>query len=288
MKTRTWIMAVACAAGLTGCAAPGTEPAAAPALTALDTYNLTITQVYGTPQQRQAATEAGWWRTQLAIRDCMADHGITYTPAAYQPIPDRGVAPGDLLAFAPARPDFGIAARLTSLAAIGETTQPALAANETAYRAASTACNTGELEDAGNPDGQEVLDGQLVATLTAVEKTALPTLAAQYKTCLASKGFTGVDNLSALYVKAEQKFPPVSFEHKSDPTTLPGWADAVAYEQAAASADAQCRADAVDTALVAAVPALATFATTNAAKLAAVAAGWQQAADALPALRAMR
>lgn len=289
-KIKLCVAAVAAAmtVALSGCGTPNsTVEAGAP--TSAQAFDATIAKVYGTTPQRAAAAEAGWLRTQLAVQECMSGKGLEYTPAPYQQLPDTGVAPGDLLAFAPARTDFGVARRVQAFAAAGDFAQPALAgaSEETAdkFAAAVSECATGDIQDAGNPKGQEVLDGQLVAALSVVEKKVLPDLAGTYKTCLAGKGFPAA-NLSDLYVKVEQKFPPISYEHKSDATKAPGWAEAVEFEKKAAAADAGCRADAVDTALMAAEPALAEFTARNSAAIEQVAAGWAAAEHDVAELRA--
>lgn len=291
-KTRAVLAALAVTAALAGCAPQATaaDQAAAPATdTARATYDQIIDNVYGTPEQRRAAAEAGWLRTQLAIASCMAKTGQQYKPAPFQPLPDTGVAPGDILAFAPAREDFGVGRRVQALAAAGDTIQPALAGATTdqaaKYTQAVSGCATGDITDAGNPKGQEVLDGQLVATLTEVERAATPTLADDYPTCLAKHGLTAI-NLSQLYVKVEQAYPPISYDQKSDATKAEGWAEAMAGELKAAAADASCRADAVEVALTAAKPVLTRFAVDHSSDLAAVAAGWAQATIDVVALRA--
>ncbi|GGN49360.1 hypothetical protein FHR83_008770 [Actinoplanes campanulatus] len=171
----------------------------------------------------------------------------------------------------------------------GEFPQPTLARADDATNAAFgeglNACATGEVQDAGNPPRQEVLDGQLVVVLATVQQTATPTLEAAYKTCLATKG-TPANNLSDLHNKVGLKYPPVSFEQPWDPTLLDGRDEAVAFERRAAAADATCRAGAVDTALIAAQPALLLFLSQNAAKVASVEDGWAQAGADVPALRA--
>lgn len=218
----------------------------------------------------------------------MATAGQEYQPAPFQALPDTGVAPGDLLAFAPARDDFGVGRRVQALAATGEAVQPALDGADSdqsaRYVHAVTGCATGEVMDAGNPSGQEVLDGQLVAALTAVQTSATPTLADDYPACLAALGLQA-RNLSELYVKVEQAYPGISYETKSDATKAEGWAQAVAFERKAAAADADCRTEAAEVALVAAKPTLDTFAAAHTAELEAVADGWAQAANDVVTLR---
>jgi hypothetical protein len=289
--SRTVLATLATALALAGCAAqPAAERASTPSIdTARATYGQIIDQVYGTADQRSAAAESGWLKTQLAIASCMSAAGQRYVPARYQPVPDTGPAPGDLLAFAPARPDFGVGRTVQALAAAGETVQPALvgadAAAEARYAQALAACSPGDLMDLSFPDGQERLSGQLVAALTAVQRSATPTLAADYPVCLATHGVTATD-LSDLYIQVAHAYPAVSYEKKSDVTKLSSWAPAVAFEREAAAADAACRADAVPVAVLAAEPVLKKFAADHAAVLNAVSASWAQMAADVVSLRA--
>jgi len=297
MITRTCaILAALATAAVTGCAtraAAEWNPPAAPAAATVDaaqvTYDQVIDKVYGTPDQRQEADEANWLRTQLATASCMAKTGLHYQPVPFQNLPDTGVAPGDLLAFAPARQDFGVGRRVQAFAAAGELTQPALdgasVEQNARYAQAMSVCATGQVMDTGTTKGQEILDGELVAALSKVEQTATPNLAGDYRACLAVHGLQARD-LSELYVQVEQAYPPISYEKASDATKVTGWAQATAFETAAAATDASCRAAAIDVALVAAAPVLARFAKVHAAELDAVATGWARATTDVLTLRA--
>ncbi|WP_018788896.1 hypothetical protein [Micromonospora sp. CNB394] len=92
----------------------------------------------------------------------------------------------------------------------------------------------------------------------------------------------GVDagDLSEAYLKVEQMFPLVSFERPSDPTALPEWADAVAFEKKVAAADWACREPRLDKIVSAATDDLQKFTTTNTARITRVADGWK----AMPSL----
>lgn len=294
MITKKWVVAaLAATVTLAGCAGQASveqvgSPGPATVEDARATYDQVVAKVYGTPEQRRASAEAGWLRTQLAVASCMAERRQQYAMPPFQGLPDTGVAPGDVLAFAPPREDFGVGRRLKAFAAAGEPAQPALVdagtAKQTAYTQAISGCATGEVTDAGNPKGQEVLDGQLVAVLTQVQESATPELPDDYTACLTAAGVPA-KNLSDLYVKVELAYPPISYEKKSDATKADGWANGVAFEAKAAASDWECRAGAADAAVVAAMPAMQRFTADHAAELDTVAAGWAQASADVTVLR---
>jgi hypothetical protein len=191
------------------------------------------------------------------------------------------VTPGDLLGFAPARTDFDIAEQLTRLVLttvnaehfarwMARTGRGSAVTRQIAQRCTVTVA-TAIPQDV--PNGQEQLDAALVAELARVQDAAAPTLPADYRSCLKANGL-GAADLPTLQARVEQAFPAVPLGAKTVPTRLPGWKHAVAFERTAAAVDAQCRAQAVDVVLTAALPQLTTFAATHAETLNEVAAGW--------------
>ncbi|WP_229405066.1 hypothetical protein [Micromonospora sp. NBRC 110038] len=288
MTNRPRRMAAAAAVtlvALTGCAQPG-APAAAPAgVDAATLLSTVLDQVYGTPQQRQAGQERMWLTMQSAIAACALAKGVVYGVTPYQPMrPPTEPAPGDLLGFAPQRADFGVAARIEMLARRGETPNPGLPAAAdaqggwfTTVESCQGAATAGERLSV--PDGQEELEAKLVDLLGQVQQQVAPDLPGQYANCMKTAGIDAGD-LSEAYIKVEQNFPPVSFESPSDPTALPEWADAVAFEKKVAAADWACRESRVGEVIEAAAADLQQFTTTNATRLTQVADGW----NAMPGL----
>ncbi len=263
------------AATLTGCGP--TAPAAAPAATG---YDQVIAQVYGTPAQRRAADARAWWTARLAAADCMTRAGHSYAIAGYTaPSLRDDVAAGNLLAFTPTGPTLGVAEKLTR-AADTRLILDAAARAATDYRpgtdraATVRRCETEAAAEAANrvPDEQQALAAQLVDQLRQVQTTHAPTLPADYRTCMTAAGTPAAD-VTDLRARVERMFPPTAAD-AYDPTTVPGWADAVAAERRAAAADTRCRKDAVKTVRAAADRQMTGFAREHAAELKRVAAGW--------------
>jgi hypothetical protein len=120
------------------------------------------------------------------------------------------------------------------------------------------------------PDGQQTLADQLVDRLRQAQDATAPTLAGDYRTCMAAAGIPATD-LADLQTRVERAFPATG---EDDPTKMTGWAGAVAFEHRAAAGDARCRETVVKTVRAAAAPELVTFAHRHAAELDRVAAGW--------------
>ncbi|MGY4911361.1 hypothetical protein [Micromonospora aurantiaca (nom. illeg.)] len=278
-------------AALAGCAQPGMPAAAPVGVDAPAMLSAVIDQVYGTPQQRLAGEERMWLTSQSAIAACARTKGVVYGVTPYQPMsPPTDPAPGDLLGFAPQRADFGVAARIEMLAKRGETPNPGLPVasdDQARWFTAVESCQNAatEGEKLRVPDGQQELEVELVDLLGSVQQQVAPDLTRQYTSCMKSAGIDAGD-LSEAYLKVEQKFPPVSFEHPSDPTSLPEWADAVAFEKKIAAADWACRESRLDGVVNAAADDLQKFTTTNTARIARVADGWKAMPSLAQTLRA--
>jgi hypothetical protein len=271
------LVLVVTAAALTACtgAAPATPPAAG--------YDEIVAQVYGTPAQRRAADARAWWTSRIAAVECMRRAGHTYSIVGYNAPSNREhVSPGNLLAFAPARQDFDVADQLVRAASArlvldsearsvttdDGSTDPDRAPAVRRCETAATAAAPGRV-----PDGQQTLAAQLVDRLRQAQAATAPTLAGDYRTCMAAAGIPA-DDLADLQTRVERAFPVTQATVEGDPTMLPGWADAVAFEQRAAAADARCREAAVKTVRAASAPQLVEFARQHAADLDRVAAGW--------------
>ncbi|WBB75621.1 hypothetical protein O7602_09000 [Micromonospora sp. WMMD1128] len=289
-RRRQAAVATATIVALAGCE-PGMPTAAPVGVDAPAMLSAVIDQVYGTPQQRLAGEERMWLTSQSAIAACARTKGVVYGVTPYQPMsPSTDPAPGDLLGFAPHRADFGVAARIEMLAKRGETPNPGLpaAADDqarwfTAVESCQNAATAGEKLRV--PDGQQELEVELVELLGSVQQQAAPDLTRQYAGCMKSAGIDAGD-LSEAYLKVEQRFPPVSFERPSDPTALPEWAGAVAFEKKVAAADWACRESRLDGVVNAAAGDLQKFTTTNTARIARVADGWKAMPGLARTLRA--
>ena len=97
---------------LTGCAQPGTQPAAAPAATSADAHAVKdelFGEVYGTPEQRRAGLERQHYAWQAAMGKCMTAKGADFGIVAFDAPTPAAVGAGGLLAFAPQRADLGLA-----------------------------------------------------------------------------------------------------------------------------------------------------------------------------------
>ncbi|WIN00062.1 hypothetical protein ACTOB_003741 [Actinoplanes oblitus] len=270
-------LAVGATATLAACssAAPAASPAAS--------YDKVIAQVYGTPAQRRAADARAWWTSRLAAVECMRRAGHVYGIVGYNPPSDREhVIPGDLLAFAPAGQDLDVADQLVRAAdarlvldSEGRSVANDNGSTDVDRVAAARRCESEVAVAAGPrvPDGQQALAAQLVDRLRHVQDATAPTLAADYGRCMAAADIPAAD-LATLRTRVERAFPATLAAVEYDPTKLPGWAQAVAFEHRAAAADAGCREAAVTTVRAAAAPQLVEFARQHAAELDRVAAGW--------------
>ncbi len=270
-------LALVATAAVAACS--GAAPAASPAAD----YDTIISQVYGTPAQRRAADARAWWTSRIAAAECMRRAGHTYGLVGYNAPSDREyVTPGNVLAFAPARRDLDVANQLVR-AADARLVLDSAARNATNDNgstnldrvAAARRCETEATAAAAGPvpDGQPTLAAQLVDRLSHAQAAAAATLATDYRTCMAAAGIPATD-LADLQTRVERAFPATVETVEYDPTTLPGWADAVAFEHRAAADDARCREAAVTTVRAAAAPQLREFARQHSAELARVAAGW--------------
>ncbi len=257
-------LALVATAGLAGCSG------AAPAAPAAPGYDRIVTQVYGTPGQRQAADARAWWTSRMAAVECMRRAGQDYSIFGYNaPLDREYVDPGDLLGFAPARQDLDVADELIHTSATRSTL------NASAQSVAAQRCETESAAPAASlvPDGQQALADELVDVLRKVQDATAPNVAGDYRTCMAAAGIPATD-LADLRARAKRAFPVAEAADEYNPTNVPGWADGVAFERRAAAADAGCRTAVVKTVRTAATPQLVEFAHQHAAELDRVAAGW--------------
>jgi hypothetical protein len=282
MGARVFVALVAAGtASLTGCGAAPVDvgPGAADPQATLETL---VSQIYGTQEQREAGRELAYLASQKAIAECTLPKGVTYGIAPYVPmLPPVEPSPGDLLGFAPKREDFGIAASIQMRVARGEPVNPGLAAvdgpaaEQRWFQAVESCQNAGHAgEQLEFPAGQSQLAIEFEDVLRAAQDEAAPDLPEKYASCMAAAGIKAAD-LSEAYISAANAFSGVS-DATSDPTKLPGWAAAVAYERKAAKADWTCRASDVPRVIEASVDRLAAFARDQSTRLAEVAHGWAE------------
>lgn len=288
------VAALVTAVGLSGCAGnTATMQTGATPADGHTVYERITAKVYGTGEQREAAQERAWLAAQSAVASCVRARGFEYAVTGYQQmLPTTAPAPGDVLAFAPQRTDFGVALRIRTLAARGETTNPGLAKQSTAAKRnawfeAVTACqNAAQAGDAlAAPAGQEALDSRLADTLASIQNKAAPGLPDQYAACMKASGVQA-KSLSDAYMLVEKNFPKVSYEQPSDVTKVAGWAEAVAFEKQVAAADWSCRKDDLEPVFAAAASALEQFETANAPELTTVSTNWFSQLAAVNKLRA--
>lgn len=247
-----------------------------------------IDQVYGTSEQRQAGHARQFYAWQAALGGCMTSKGVDFAVPAYTPPQPTQVGPGDLLAFSPRRVDFGIARGTIAVAKTGSLDNPALlkATGEQRQRwlAVQSACKpaTKTSEELAQADGMTSLDAQLIDELAKIQDELAPGLPAAYVMCMNDAGLpVGEGLVSQAYVMADQKFPAVSSETVSDPRTLKGWDEAVAFERQVAAADWQCRGDEATRVVDAGGDVLGVWAERHRAELNTVASAWVR----MPVLR---
>ena len=284
----TVLMVVVVAAGCVRAA--DVQAAASPVYDATGTEVLAgiIDQVYGTSEQRQAGHARQFYAWQAALGGCMTGKGVDFDVPAYTPPQPTEVGPGDLLAFSPRRVDFGIARGTIALAKTGSQDNPALLKATGEQReqwiAVQSACEpaTKASEELAQADGMTSVDAKLIDELAKIQDELAPGLPAAYVTCMNDAGLpVGEGLVSEAYVMADQKFPVVSYETVSDPRTLKGWDEAVAFERQVAASDWQCRGDEATRVVDAGGDVLGVWAERHRAELNTVAAAWAR----MPALR---
>ena len=141
-----------------------------------------------------------------------------------------------------------------------------------------------EFEEQAMPQGHEELAERLIEALSRTEQstTVRPALQ-EYSDCLATHSIQASD-WRELYMSVEKAFPP-NPGTPTDITADPRWIKGRDYERQAASADAECRADLHDRALVAVDPMLARFEADNASALKEMDARWTSVAAEAAKLR---
>lgn len=275
-----------------GCAQPAdmqaagapTSSAAGPAV-----FADIIDHIYGTPTQREAGLERQFYAWQAALGGCMVAKGAQFGLPTYVTggLSDQLIGPGDMLAFSPQRTDFGFARRTAAAAKVpGTRDNPALlalsGADADAWIATQNDCDpaTRATEELALPKDMTAVDAKLQTELGALQTELAPDLERTYGTCMAAAGVPANDLPDAMNI-AGQKFPPVPADKASDPTVLPGWAEAVQAEKQIAATDWRCRGDDTTRVVNASGERLTGWAGQHSQELEAVAAQWA----AMPAAR---
>jgi len=273
---------LAAAAALAGCATQG--PAAVASADGPRVLADIIAQVYGTQAQRDAGQQKQFYAWHGALGGCMTGKGETYELPGYgapRSVPTEDISPGDMLAFGPRRTDWGIGAGIVADAKAGGRVSPSLAklsgdaAEQWIKVQNECAGATKKTENLGQPDNQAVLDQKLIEGLAAIQNELAPDLYNTYKSCMAGTGITVTEkSFDDAYLAASRKYPAVSFDSPSDPTDLPGWDEAVAYETQTAADDWSCRGEDATRVVNASGEKLTAWATAHQAELDAVARAW--------------
>jgi hypothetical protein len=274
---------------LTGCAQPGTQSGAGAAPAGQDVLADIITQIDGTPEQREAGHQRQFYAWQAALGTCMTGKGADFGLPTYVTgglgAPING--PGDMLAWSPRYDDFGIATRTATSAKIpGPRDNPARL-ELTGDAAAAWVKTQFECEPATKPTEDLHLPENMLAVsipfqdeLAKIQDELAPGLVNAYATCMTGKGVPATD-LPGVIQLAGQKYPPTPNDKASDPTRASGWAEAVAHEKQLAGLDWQCRGAEATRVVDASSARLTAWAEQHHTELAAVAAAWA----AMPAAR---
>lgn len=294
--TRIRVVAVAAAVvsavTLTGCARPGdvqAADAAALAPSGPDVLAGIVGKLYGTAGQREAGLERQHYAWQAALGRCMTGKGADFGSVPYAPsgqVSTDRIGPGEILAFAPQRTDFSIAARTLSVAKVGAGDNPALTKlsgeQADAWLKIQAECEpaTKATEELAYPAGLAAPSLSLQDELIRIQGELAPDLTSSYRTCMAAAG-VDADDLSDVMTIAGQKYPPVTFDKASDPTRLQGWAAGVAYEKSVAAQDWKCRGADASRVVNASGEKLTVWAAAHQAQLDEAAAQWA----AMPAAR---
>lgn len=291
-KFRVAAAAVALAAAVTvasGCARPTETQTLAGAAPAGEQVLADIVgKLYGATGHREAGQERQFYAWQAAMGACMVGKGQPFGLPSFTPISQSGskIGPGDILAFAPQRDTFGIGDRTVQAARVGGQDNPALLKlsgdQADAWLKAQGECEpaTKATEELAYPAIMAGPTGSLQDKLAAIQQELAPNLDAMWKSCMVDAGHQ-VEDLSDVSGLVGKKYPPVTFEQASDPTRLPGWGEAVAFERAVAAADWRCRSAESTRVINASGEQLTAWQAAHAAELDAVAAAWAQ----MPALR---
>jgi len=282
-------VAVLTAVTLTGCArATDMQTLAGAAPAGPQVLSDIVGKLYGATGHREAGQERQFYAWQAAMGACMVGKGQQFGLPSFTPISQAGskIGPGDILAFAPQRDSFGIGDRTVQAARVGGQDNPALlklsGAAAEAWLAAQGECEpaTKATEDLAVPANMATPAVSLQEELAAIQQQLAPGLDAAWKSCMAAAGHQ-VEDLSDVSGLVGKRYPPVTFEQASDPTRLPGWGEAVAFERAVAATDWQCRAGESTRVVNASGEKLAVWQAAHAVELDAVAAAWAQ----MPTLR---
>ncbi|WP_155375198.1 hypothetical protein [Catellatospora vulcania] len=275
------ISATAVAVVASGCAKVSAQDATASSAGVAATYQELLDALLGTPEERSAAEAKAVAAFQQSIADCMSGKGLSYTAAPSENPVAGPIVLNDLTSLAPlGEHGFGITAFKQNVARAADATADnaygvlKTEAERAAYGAALGPCITAAPDVAAfAPDGQ----GELVAELEKVfaEQEKNPAVVAkldEYGDCMAKAGYP-VRTYLDLYQLIESRFPDPGLGWKKLANGS-AWAEAAAFERAAADTDAACRTDLRNHVMAAARPALDRFAEKHADALTAMKQQW--------------
>lgn len=263
---------------LGGCAQSTGSPVGADTAVIFDQL---LARIYGSADDRRDADRLMHERMQLAIADCMREEGQDYSPAPYQGVAGGPMVPADVTFAAPLGADFGIAAGKQTVAeGFAAATNPGFEdltdeAERQAYLSALERCADAgaAFQESYRPAGQDALSApfeELLLEAQASEEVQGAT--EDYQACLAQRDVQAASWLD-LWSAAHAQFPTVELPWE-ELSMRADWADAVAFEQALAEADAACRGSLRDAGLAATADDVTAFADDHADALLTLDAQW--------------
>jgi len=279
-------LASGCAAQSTGAAAPAEAPNAAVA-DGRALYKQISEDIMGTREERLAAEKAVNDKWQNDLYACVTAAGQPYVKGPATVTTAGNQAPGDLDSIAELGNDgFGLAEanRYGAEVADADKADPTWANMTETERDAQAVAASKCFKDVTSPAevapaGKQELENELVKLFTAVEaQPEVKAARAGYSACMTAKAGITTENYADTHQAAYQQYPneQVGWAKLSKD---PKYTAAVAFEKKLAAADTECRTPIQDQALAVALPQLTAFATKHAAAMAAVNAGWANAAN---------
>jgi len=294
-RGRALLLVLACGL-LGGCGRDGQPPTPVGPDTTARTEALLLSvheKIDGTVDDRRAQDFIAYTTLQGSLRACLAKAGYQYNLPPYVdsyaawrkvPLPDTypelaGVSVPDA-----ERDGFGqadqITARRAAVAAARRAPyDPAKGHLKPGYSEVWAACGAAlpPYERAGEPDSTPALRDAFLAVLArAVDKPDVRRAAAGYQACVRDAGFP-VNSREQMVIAVAERFAPFATTPEGStprPLAGPDWTAAVAYERAAAVADARCRAGVHDLTMAQLLAPLEAFVAERAQALATVTAEW--------------
>jgi hypothetical protein len=281
--------------GLVACKSgdqPGAQPqvGSSAAHAASDALDTVYRQINGTVPQRIAGEEVTYHVVQKYTAGCMAKLKVTYYPpefsTAYEGLSDADLSYGwDNGGWLgrPSSTDLGVQrsklsqARTSTANQVPSEVDAMSDADRARYADQLGKCEAPEslYADKDTAGGAADLQDKLNALVNGVlAKPEVQKLTSGYGACMRKAGYSGVTDPGAVQRQVAAKYPALTAAPIDGKAAGAGWKDAVAAEAKAAAADAGCRQQLYNVAMVAVGAALTSFTSTNAAALSAVQAQW--------------